>query len=75
MTECDVVRRAGAVEQIDVSVDERGERIVVLTYMRGSMPGVYRFSGGRLVSMERAPAAPSAPAKSPKATTKKPAGT
>lgn len=75
MTECDVVRRAGAVEQIDLSVDDRGDRTVVLTYIRGPLPGVYRFSGGRLVSMERAPAAPPAPAKSQKAITKKPAGT
>jgi hypothetical protein len=75
MTECDVVRRAGPVEQIDVAVDDRGDRTVVLTYVRGPLPGVYRFTGGRLVSVERAPVAPSAPAKSQKATSKKPAGT
>jgi hypothetical protein len=71
-----VVRRAGQVEQIDVAVDDRGERTVVLTYVRGPLPGIYRFSGGRLVSIERAPAAPAAPAaKSQKAAPKKPAGT
>lgn len=76
MTECDVVRRAGPVEQIDVAVDDRGERTVVLTYVRGPLPGVYRFSAGRLVSVDRAPAAPAAPAaKSQKAAPKKPAGT
>ena len=75
MTECDVVRRAGPVEQIDVAVDDRGDRAVVLTYIRGPFPGVYRFTGGRLVSVERAPAPPPAPAKSQKATPKKPAGT
>jgi len=75
MTECEVVRRAGPVEKIDISADERGERTVVLSYLRGSAAGVYRFVGGRLVSIERAPGPPPAPAKSQKSTTKKPAGT
>jgi hypothetical protein len=75
MTECDVVRRAGAVEKIDVSADDRGERAVVLTYLRGPSAGVYRFVGGRLVSIERAPGPPPAPAKAQKAPPKKPAGT
>jgi len=75
MTECDVARRAGPVEKIDVGSDERGERAVTLTYLRGPWPGVYRFTGGRLVSIERAPGPPPAPAKAPKATAKKPAGT
>jgi hypothetical protein len=75
MTECDVVRRAGPVEKIDISADERGERTVVLSYLRGSAAGVYRFVGGRLVSIERAPGPPPAPAKSQKSTAKKPAGT
>jgi len=75
MTECEVVRRAGQVEKIDISADERGERTVVLTYLRGSAPGVYRFVGGRLVAIERAPGPPPAPAKAQKSTTKKPAGT
>jgi hypothetical protein len=75
MTECDVVRRAGPVEKIDVGSDDRGERAVTLTYLRGPWPGVYRFAGGRLVSVERAPGPPPAPAKSQKPTAKKPAGT
>jgi len=75
MTECDVVRRAGPVEKIDIGSDERGERAVTLTYLRGPWPGIYRFTGGRLVSIERAPGPPPAPAKAPKASTKKPAGT
>ena len=75
MTECDVVRRAGPVEKIDFASDERGERIVTLTYLRGPSPGIYRFEGGRLVSIERAPTPPPAPAKSQKAPAKKPAGT
>jgi hypothetical protein len=72
MTECEVIRRAGPVEQIDVGANERGERAVTLTYQRGPSPGIYRFTGGRLASMERAPGPPPAPAKQ-KATPKKPA--
>jgi hypothetical protein len=75
MTECEVVRRAGPVEKVDISADERGERTVVLSYLRGPAAGVYRFVGGRLVSIERAPGPPPAPAKSQKSTAKKPAGT
>ncbi len=75
MTECDVVRRAGPVEKIDFGSDDRGERVVTLTYLRGPWPGIYRFAGGRLVSIERAPAPPPAPAKAQKAPVKKPAGT
>lgn len=74
MTECDVVRRAGAPEQVQVGADERGERAVVITYIRGARPGVYRFSAGRLTSIERAPDAPGAKA-APKAKAKKAART
>ena len=73
MTECEVVRRAGPAEKVDF--EEGGERVVVLTYLRGPAPGIYRFRGGRLASIERAPGPPPAPAKSQKPTTKKPAGT
>ncbi len=74
MTECDVVRRAGPVEKIDFGVNERGERAVTLTYERGPFPGIYRFAGGRLASIERAAGPPPAPAK-PQKGAKKPAGT
>jgi hypothetical protein len=63
------------VDKIDFASDERGERIVTLTYLRGPWPGIYRFAGGRLVSIDRAPTPPSAPGKSQKAPAKKPAGT
>jgi hypothetical protein len=75
MTECEVVRRAGPVDKVDISADERGERTVVLSYLRGPASGIYRFVGGRLVSIDRAPAAAAAPAKSQKSAPKKPAGT
>ncbi len=61
MSECEVVRRVGAPERFEAGNDG-GNRTVVLTYLRGARPGIYRFAGGRLVSVERAPEAP-APAK------------
>jgi hypothetical protein len=60
MSECEVVRRAGTPERFDVG-NEGGERSVVLTYLRGARPGIYRFVAGRLVSIERAPEAPAQP--------------
>jgi hypothetical protein len=64
MTECDVVRRAGAPDQIEYPPNNY-ERAVVLTFLRGPRPGIYAFRGGRLVSIDRAPepAAPAKPAK------------
>jgi hypothetical protein len=68
MSECDVVQRAGAPENIDIATNRRGERTAVLTYMRGERPGIYRFVAGRLVSIERvAEPEPERPAKKTKA--------
>jgi hypothetical protein len=75
MTECDVVRRAGPVEKFDLGANERGERTAMLTYLQGPSPGVYRFTAGRLIAIERAPGPPPAPAKSQKPAAKKPTGT
>jgi hypothetical protein len=55
MTECEIIRRVGTPEQVNVGGNERGERAVVLTYVNGSRPGIYNFTGGRLVSIERGP--------------------
>jgi hypothetical protein len=75
MTECDVVKRAGQVEKIDFGADADGQRSVVMTYLQGPWPGIYRFTAGRLVSIERAPAPPPAPAPAKKGAPKKPTGT
>jgi hypothetical protein len=73
MTECDVVRRAGAPERLEFGTNERGERTVVMTYIRGVRPGIYRFAAGRLYSIERAPeAAPQAKPKKSRPAKKKP---
>jgi hypothetical protein len=55
MTECDVVRRAGLAEKVDLGANERGERALVLTFARGPWPGIYRFASGRLYAIERLP--------------------
>jgi hypothetical protein len=53
MTECEVARRAGAPERVEVGADDRGERSVVLSYSRGERAGIYRFREGRLFTIER----------------------
>jgi hypothetical protein len=58
MTECQVVRRAGLAQSIDINADPKGERSAVLTYTQGPWPGIYRFAGGRLVSIDRVAVAP-----------------
>jgi hypothetical protein len=55
MTECEVVNRAGAPDQVAVGANERSERTATLTFLRGARPGIYHFTSGRLTSMERAP--------------------
>lgn len=51
-TECDVARVAGQPDNVAIS-NEAGNRVTVLTYVRGPRPGIYRFTAGRMVSMER----------------------
>ena len=68
MTECDVVKRAGAPEKMELGTNELSERKLTLTYVHGTRPGIYGFVAGRLVTIERAPEppAPSKPTKSAK---------
>lgn len=73
MTECQVVLRTGAPDTFNISA-EGTERITTMTVTRGTWPGLYRFRGGRLVSIERvdvpAPPKPVRSAKSKKTATK-----
>jgi hypothetical protein len=55
MTECEVVRLAGAPERVNIRATAANERMVVLTYSKGQRPGIYEFVGGRLKVIERAP--------------------
>ncbi len=51
--ECDVVRALGNPDDTNISADEGGNRVAVLTYRQGSRPGIYHFTAGRLTSVER----------------------
>lgn len=55
MTECDVARRVGPPDKIELGSNQRGERILTLTYTRGDKPRIYRFASGRLVGIEVLP--------------------
>jgi hypothetical protein len=52
MTECEVARLAGPPDKIEFSVNERGERFLIMTYARAERPRRYRFAAGRLISVE-----------------------
>lgn len=52
MTECEVVRRLGPPQAAEIT-QPGGTRNVTLTYTVGERAGIYRFSGGRLSSVER----------------------
>lgn len=57
MTECQVVQVLGVPQATDVSRTPRGEREVTMTFLTNEHAGIYRFVGGRLKSIERAPGA------------------
>jgi hypothetical protein len=75
-TECDVVRGVGVPNNVNISKNERGERLAVLTYSQGPRAGMYTFNAGRLTSIEGVDAPPPEPkAKSKAKAKKKPAQT
>lgn len=64
-TECDVARAIGsAPDNVNLSNNQRGDRLATVTYLHGQRPGLYTFTAGRLTSVERvaqpAPARPAA---------------
>lgn len=73
-TECDVVRGIGAPDSVNISNNERGDRVAVVTFSRGQRAGIYTFTGGRLSSIERG-ADPVDEPKTAKPKKKKPAAT
>ena len=52
-TECDVVRGIGAPDSVNLSKNERGDRLAVINYSHGQRAGIYTFTSGRLTSIER----------------------
>jgi hypothetical protein len=69
-TECDVTRGIGAPDNVSLSNDPHGQRIAVLTFLKGSHAGIYTFTAGRLSSIERAPE-PETPPKTAKPKSRK----
>jgi len=51
MSECEVVRRAGAPNNVQLGNNPNGDRTAVLTFDSGPRPGIYRFERGRLMEM------------------------
>jgi len=72
MTECEVEKTAGYTDRVEITNDPHGQRHVVLTYLQGEHAGIYRFEGGRLKSVERAPDAPAQAPTKPAHNAKKP---
>lgn len=64
--ECEVARGIGTPDSVNVSAGPSGERVTVLTYMRGPRAGIYRFTSGRLASVERGAEPPPEPKRQPK---------
>ena len=58
MTECQVVRALGMPTRTEIGANERGDRTVTMTFMNSDRSGIYRFSGGRLATIERGPEPP-----------------
>lgn len=73
-TECDVVRGIGAPDSVNLSNNARGDRVAVVTYLRGPRAGIYTFTAGRLTSVEAGPEQPAESKAKPKAK-KKPTAT
>ena len=71
MSECDVVRRAGSPEKVELTPNESGQRLLTLTYSRGEYPRIYRFAAGRLMGIEALPPPPPAPTRAKHAAPRK----
>lgn len=53
-TECDVARAiAVAPDSVNLTNNERGDRVALVTWRTGPRPGAYTFTSGRLTSIER----------------------
>ena len=72
-TECDVVRGVGAPDNVNISNNGRGDRVTVVTYLRGPRAGIYTFAAGRLTSVEAGPEQPAQPKTAKPKAKKKPA--
>jgi hypothetical protein len=62
MTECEVVRAAGTPAEVQIGTNERGDRMVTMTYPAADRP-IYKFTGGRLSLIDRGAEPPPEPVK------------
>ena len=72
-TECDVVRGIGAPDSVNISRNQRGDRVAVVSFSQGARAGIYTFTAGRLTSVERGAEPVAAEPKAAKPKKKKPA--
>jgi hypothetical protein len=72
-TECDVVRGIGAPNSVNISRNQRGDRVAVVSFTQGARAGIYTFTSGRLTSIERGAEPLAAEPKVAKPKKKKPA--
>jgi hypothetical protein len=79
MSECDVVFRAGAPNNVQIGKNPNGDRTAVLTFSGGPRAGIYHFQSGALMEVERGETAPAAtqtakkkPSSPPKTSSKQP---
>ena len=72
-TECDVVRGIGAPDSVNISRNQRGDRVAVVSFSQGARAGIYTFTSGRLTSIERGAEPVAAAPKVAKPKKKKPA--
>ena len=61
MSECDVVWRAGAPNNVELGKGPHGGRTAVLTFNGGPRAGIYHFEGGRLNEMDGVAPPPAPP--------------
>lgn len=60
-TECEVVRAVGAPANVNISTNQRGDRLAVVTWSQGPRAGIYTFTAGRLTSIAALPTPPTPP--------------
>ena len=57
---------AVAPDSVNLTNNERGDRVALVTWKTGPRPGAYTFTSGRLTSIERVDVPPEKPARGAK---------
>ena len=61
MTECDIARRYGPPDKVELAAMPNGARALTLSYLHSARPRIYHFASGRLFSIENLPEPPPPP--------------